>query len=331
MKKLMGQPYDNIFKENLETVAPTLLKLLGIQYDSIEDLPGDLQVTLERRPDFTKLIKKGKKEFVWHLEIQTANEPDMVYRMHEYCGILSGKYQKDVRQCVIYIGRQKPQEPPILSSDLWNYTFRLLNFRELDYKFFLERKTPEDAILAILADFGEDAAPKAAQTIVSELSKLCASNFSKYARQLEIFAKLRNLQPVIIELLEDMALYYDLETDIRFLQGKEKGVAEGIEKGKELGKEEGIREGMEKGKELGKEEGIREGMEKGKELGKEEGRQEGRQEGRAERDIEVALNGLAKGVDEQTIADLTGLSLAQIRALKKAFSNGNGASGKAGE
>jgi hypothetical protein len=191
-----------------------------------------------------------------------------------------------VRQCVIYIGRQKPQEPPILSSDLWNYTFRLLNFRELDYKFFLERKTPEDAILAILTDFGEDAAPKAAQTIVSELSKLCASNFGKYARQLEIFAKLRNLQPIIIELLENMALYYyDLETDIRFLQGKEKG----------------------------------------KELGKEEGRQEGRQEGRAERDIEIALNGLAKGVDEQTIADLTGLSLAQIRALKKAFSNGNGA------
>jgi predicted transposase/invertase (TIGR01784 family) len=298
----MAQPYDNIFKENLETVAPTLLELLGIEYDSIEDLPGDLQVTLERRPDFTKLIKKGKKEFVWHLEIQTANEPDMVYRMHEYCGILSGKYKKDVRQYVIYIGRQKPQEPPTLDSRKWIYSFDLVDFRAFDYRFLLGRRTPQDAILAILADFGEEAPQKAAQTIVSELSQLCASNFGKYARQLEMmFAKLRNLQPIIIELLENMALYYDLETDIRFLQGKEKG--------KELGKEEGIREGMELG------------MEKGKELGKEEGRQEGR----AERDIEVALSGLAKGVDEQTIADLIGLSLAQIRALKKAFSNGNGA------
>jgi predicted transposase YdaD len=83
-----------------------------------------------------------------------------------------------------------------------------------------------------------------------------------------------------------------------------------------LGKE-GIKEGIEKGKE----EELRKEWKKGKELGKEEGRQEGR----AERDIEVALSGLAKGVDEQTIADLTGLSLAQIRALKKAFSNGNGA------
>jgi predicted transposase/invertase (TIGR01784 family) len=285
----MAQPYDNIFKENLETVAPTLLELLGIAYDSIEDLPGDLQVTLERRPDFTKLIKKGEREFVWHLEIQTTSEADMVFRMHEYCGILSGKYKKDVRQCVIYIGRQKPQEPPILTSELWIYTFRLLNLQELDYKFFLNRKTPEDAILAILSNFGEDSLQKAAETIVSELSRLCTSNFGKYARQLEMFAKLRNLQSIIIELLEDMALYYDLETDIRFLQRKEKGVAEGMEKGIELGKEEG------------------------------------RQEGRAERDIEVALNGLAKGVDKQTIADLTGLSLAQIRALKKAFSNGNGA------
>jgi hypothetical protein len=98
----MGQPYDNVFKENLETVAPTLLELLKIEYTSIEDLPGDLQVTLERRPDFTKLIKNGEKEeFVWHLEIQTTNEPDMVFRMHQYCGILSGKYKKDARQYVI--------------------------------------------------------------------------------------------------------------------------------------------------------------------------------------------------------------------------------------
>jgi hypothetical protein len=40
-------------------------------------------------------------------------------------------------------------------------------------------------------------------------------------------AKLRNLQQTIIETLENMALQYDLETDIRFLQGKEKGKVEG--------------------------------------------------------------------------------------------------------
>jgi predicted transposase/invertase (TIGR01784 family) len=273
----------------LISVAPTLLELLGIEYDSIEDLPGDLQVTLERRPDFIKLIKNRKSHFVWHLEIQTTDEVDMVYRMHEYCGILSCKYKKDVRQCVIYTGTQKPRQPLRLDSQDWFFSFPLVDFRAFNYKSFLERKTPANAVLAILADFGQDSAQLASETIVKELSKVSGPDFCKYARQLEIFAKLRNLQSTIIKILEDMALYYDLETDIRFLQGKEKGMKEGIEKGMELGKEEG--------------------------------RQEGREEGRAERDIEVALNGLAKGVDEQTIADLTGLSLAQIRALKKGFSS----------
>jgi predicted transposase/invertase (TIGR01784 family) len=55
--------------------------------------------------------------------------------------------------------------------------------------------------------------------------------FNKFTVQLEIFGKLRNLQPIIAKTLETMGLQYDLKTDLRFLQGKELGLQEGKQEG----------------------------------------------------------------------------------------------------
>ncbi len=62
-----------------------------------------------------------------------------------------------------------------------------------------------------------------------------------------MLSNLRKLQPQVIKSLEDMSLNYDIQTDLRYLQGKE----EGIEKGIEQGIEEGIGIGIEKGIEQG--------------------------------------------------------------------------------
>ena len=64
------------------------------------------------------------------------------------------------------------------------------------------------------------------------------------------------------------------------------------QKGKEKGKEEGIAEGMEKG--------MKQGMEKGMNL----------------RSLEIARKMLAKGIDEVSIIDMTGLTAEEIKLLK---------------
>ena len=51
---------------------------------------------------------------------------------------------------------------------------------------------------------------------------------------MEMLSKLRNLQPLTIKITEAMPIVYDIETDIRFLQGKEKGETSGKEIGKEI-------------------------------------------------------------------------------------------------
>ena len=64
----------------------------------------------------------------------------------------------------------------------------------------------------------------------------------------------------------------------------------------------------------------REGIAEGKEIGMEKGREEGRAEGRAEgmnlRSLEIARKMLAKGMDEASIMDMTGLTAEEIKLLK---------------
>ena len=55
---------------------------------------------------------------------------------------------------------------------------------------------------------------------------------------------------------------------------------------------------------------------KGKEEGKEEGRAEGRAEGMNLRSLEIAKKMLAKGMDEATVMDVTGLTAEEMKLLK---------------
>ena len=56
--------------------------------------------------------------------------------------------------------------------------------------------------------------------------------------------------------------------------------------------------------------------EEGRQEGWKKGQQEGRLEGRQERDKEVVLNMLQKKLDISVIAEITGLSEAEIKKLK---------------
>ena len=71
-----------------------------------------------------------------------------------------------------------------------------------------------------------------------------------------------------------------------------------------------------KGIEKGKEEGIAEGMEMGMKQGMEKGRAEGMEKGMSQRSLEIARKMLAKGMDEASIMDMTGLMAEEIKLLK---------------
>lgn len=75
-------------------------------------------------------------------------------------------------------------------------------------------------------------------------------------------------------------------------------------------------EGLIEGRIIGRQEGREEGRKEGREEGRKEGRKEGREEGKKEEKKQIALNLLKISMPDQSIAEITGLSLEDIIQLK---------------
>ena len=61
---------------------------------------------------------------------------------------------------------------------------------------------------------------------------------------------------------------------------------------------------------------IDDSYQKGKEEGMKKGRAEGKEEGMSQRSLEIARKMLAKGMDEASVMDMTGLTAEEIKLLK---------------
>ena len=74
---------------------------------------------------------------------------------------------------------------------------------------------------------------------------------------------------------------------------------------------------IEYARETGREEGLKEGHKKGHKEGKEEGIKEGREEGAKQKSFDIAKRMLEKGIETETISELTGLTEKEISELDR--------------
>jgi predicted transposase/invertase (TIGR01784 family) len=244
----MANDYDRIFKENIEElILPLAEKVLGIHFPNIEEIGDDLQDTVERKPDFLKLVKheNNNLDYILHIEFQSTDEERMEYRMLEYYSILLRKYAIDVKQYVFYVGTEEPKKMiPFIKTYNLDFRYEIISIQDFSYDTFLNSDKPEEIIMAILGNFKNIAPETIVQQIIIKLYELIGQGLrlEKYEKQLEILSKLRKLQPITLKILENMAFVYDLETDIRFQQGVEIGE----ERGEMRGEMKGIEKGIEK-------------------------------------------------------------------------------------
>ncbi|MEM9933757.1 MAG: hypothetical protein AAF824_09095 [Bacteroidota bacterium] len=227
-KKSRENFYDRIIKENLEAILlPLSEKLLGISIDNVKPLTEKLQTTLEREPDFIRLVQTTQNEkFILHLEFQTTDELQMVYRMAEYRAILQRKYRIPVRQFVIYLGRTKPKMRTDLLEKEKISGFVLVDIADIPYQELIHSNVPEAIILSVLANFQEKDPANIIQQILVELKKqdIETIRLRKYVKQLEVLSRLRKLEQVTIETVRDMPITYDITTDYVYNLGKKEGV-----------------------------------------------------------------------------------------------------------
>jgi hypothetical protein len=227
----LANDYDKILKENIASVfLPLTEKYLGIRIEQSEELKDKLQTTIEKEPDFIRLVQTGDGDrFILQLEFQSVDEEGMVYRMQEYYGILRKKYGLPVRQFVIYLG-QKPSgmQTTLLPEEVFG-GFTLKSLRDYSHQHLLSSQVPEEIILAVLSDFGSKQPAEVLREILRKLKDLSGEEITlrKYIRQLSVLARLRNLNKETQKQIGDMGILYDITEDYLYQEGQ-KDKAKGI-------------------------------------------------------------------------------------------------------
>lgn len=226
--------YDKIFRENIEEALPGLIKnLLGIHVMQSEELPDDIQHTKEREPDILKKVTDQSGDtFVLHIEFQTSDESEMVFRMAEYFIMLSRKYKMPVRQYVIYIGNDTPVMSNHFHSGPMNFTYQLIALSTIDYHLFLQSPHPGEKMLAILANFGNDDPELIIKAITKQVINASTGEFTtrRHLNQLRILSQLRKFEPEILDMLNNLEGVFSDEKDLLYRIGEVKGMKKGAEK-----------------------------------------------------------------------------------------------------
>jgi hypothetical protein len=137
-----------------------------------------------------------------------------------------------LRQIVIYGGgSDDPQhitKNHLITLGL-DHRFEVIVLKQIPKEKFIHSNVPEEVVLAILCDFGEDNPEDVVKQILAHLHKICRKSvrLKKYQKQLLILSRLRKMELIVKTQVEAMTIHYDIETDGLYLQGIEEGIEEG--------------------------------------------------------------------------------------------------------
>ena len=229
------QNFDVALKELFQSVGTTLTeKLAGAA--PVEWLNVELPSTQNLRADFVCRLTNG---LLFHIEFNSYNEVELVWRMLNYLTDLRKKYGSVPKQVVLYLGREPLKMPDKieLSTPPLSYKVEMIDLGNLDVEELLASEKIGDVILAIL---NRQADPRQTLArIFKRLKPLEPEQRLRACRLLVILSAKRNLSDTVIEGVKEMAFLIDPMEDTFFRRLYEKGLTEGEEKGREKGRVEG--------------------------------------------------------------------------------------------
>ncbi|MEM9847900.1 MAG: hypothetical protein AAF847_08415, partial [Bacteroidota bacterium] len=226
-KQKGGNVYDRIFKENAEYLfIPLIQKELKIDIKAYEAIPDRFTRTLERETDFLyRVLTLSEEKFILHLEFQTQDDSEMLFRMEEYHALIHRKYRLPVKHVVVYLGAKKVQMRSKLKKEEIFYGFEIISLHHLNTNELLSAQMPEVILLALLSDYEKEQAEIVLRNILHALKRVAGTpdRLEKYIQQLIILSRLRNLEQKTIKAIENMVIEYNIEEDYLYKMGMKKG------------------------------------------------------------------------------------------------------------
>jgi hypothetical protein len=240
----MANNYDRIFKENIESLLlPLLNKLLGLKPPKLAPIDAKMQVTQEAEMDHIRRVVHDDplQDYGLQIEFHISDE-DLRKRNLLHYALFHHITGLPLRQIVIYGGTlanpNHIHQNQLTLSGL-DLQYEVIVLKQIPKEQFLHSEIPEEVILAILCDFGEDDPAKVVRDILYNLKRILrkSNRIKKFQKQLLILSRLRKMELIVKTEVEAMTIHYDIETDGLFLKGIEEGIEKGIEQGIELEKQ----------------------------------------------------------------------------------------------
>lgn len=229
-----GNLYDKVVKENLDEVfIPFIINKLGIDVVIEEILPDKLFTTEEREMDLLlKLRDKNGKISLLHVEFQSKPDYEMIWRMVEYHGLILRKYKLPIEHIVIDLADTNANIVTILEDKFVFKEFQIIKLHDIDYTKMLTSQVPAEIILAILGNFGDRKPDVIIRAIAQRLKDVSRNDaeLKKYVAQLNVLARLRNLQDLITQTISTMPITFDIENDSLVKLGISRTKRKAIEK-----------------------------------------------------------------------------------------------------
>ena len=228
------QNYDLTLKDLLMDGAPVLLQQMTGGAE-VRLMPLEVPVVGGGRLDLFGDLDGNK---ALHVEIQADNHAAMAVRMLGYLWLaLRQRPALQVRQIVLYVGREAMRMPDRLSGPGLHYHFDLIDARRLAAEALLASDHPCDIIMALFATT-DDLRARVHQ-VITRLAARFADSPSRLREALvrvALLAPLRDAVPLVEEEINLMPITIDLETHpfaSRFFQkGRAEGHAEGEARGR---------------------------------------------------------------------------------------------------
>ena len=227
-RKNEGNIYDKILRENLPKIfLPIIAEVLDCKITKVQALVDKQPTTVIRETDGFLLVETDsatEPKFILHLEFESGDDPEMIYRMSEHHGIELRKYRLPIKHIVVYLGQKPPRMRTKLNAEEVFTEFTLVNVQTLSPEDWLSKEEPEKIIMAVLGNYQEEEAISILQAILSRLRQVCKSktDLKKFIQQLIILSRMRNLEELTINISKEMPIHIDVEKDYLYKLGWQK-------------------------------------------------------------------------------------------------------------
>jgi len=224
----MAKTYDINLRGLFKDPPVNLLRLVfGVEIDPkrVRFLDVKLPKLFEREADLLMEFEGN----IYHIELQSTDDPSMAYRMLYYYLLIEESYKKEPIQAVIYVGEKpfKRMQSQLVKTHL-SFSYKLVDLKELDCKPLIESDYPSDWIIAVLCKMDNEI--EQLRKILQKVANI--PNLDRRRRYLEMLTNLLGLRKYRLNLLKrevsKMPITFDVREHPLFKEGLEVGLKEGL-------------------------------------------------------------------------------------------------------